>query len=143
MIPWAKLIPWAGYAVALAMVIAWLGARDRISELETKLASQVEETQEAADANATNLVTIETLTTANKSLVDERRAFEARTMAEIEKRTQVALAAQTEADKLRRERDAIIRGDARCKARGESVLADVCPDIAERLRIRAENPGSH
>lgn len=138
-----RYLPWVGWALVLVVGWLWLGSRDRVAALEVKLDVQVSHTQEAADANASNLVTIETLRRANQSLVDERKADTARTQAELEKRAQAVSQWQQEATRLKRERDAIIRNDSACNAHGQAVFADSCPALAERLRERSRSQGSH
>lgn len=143
--PWALkwAVPYAGYL--LAAIFGWLllSAHERIGEVEAKLDTQAGETREAADANTTNLQTIADLRSQIATMIAAHAANARKTQRELEVRAEAMLAAQGEAERLRRERDELIRQDPTCEAHSRQVLADSCPAIAERLRERSRGSRSN
>lgn len=143
--PWALkwAVPIAGYL--LAAILGWrlLSAHERNGELEAKLEAQAGETRECADTNKSNLTALAEVRDAHNACLDGRRADADRREAELEARGAAMLAAQGEAERLRRERDELIRQDPTCEAHSRQVLADSCPAIAERLRERSRGSRSN
>lgn len=115
----------------------------RVGELEIKLATQAQETQEAADANGTNMETIATLEAALADLEATRAREAAEREAVLVRRSQELSRALAEADRLRDLREEEQDENESCADLVALDLGVFCPTTADQLRQRSRGPGSN
>ena len=109
----------------------------RNGELETKLAQQVAEAKECADANTSNNVTITGLKKLIDDMVEERRVdTEERERVWVEREADL-LRALARADELERERNDEIISNEQCMEFNSLDPARFCPESARQLRLRS------
>jgi len=134
-----------GGAVLTIAIMGFLlkGAYERTGELEAKLETQVEQTQEAADANNTNMVTIKTLTERIAIMVEARRVDTERREQVLVEREADLLRARAENDRLRGEREDEQNENPDCADLASLRVDLFCPATAGQLHERSRSPGGH
>lgn len=126
----------------LALVIIIMGWQlkssiTRNGELEAKLETQAEQTQEAVDANGTNQTTITTLTERIDKMVEDRRVDTERREEVLVEREREMLRLRARADDLERERDDEIETNPDCADLTSLRPDQFCPNTAVQLRQRS------
>ncbi len=114
----------------------------KVGELRAKLDDQKAETQEAADANTTNMETITSLQDALGSCQALRRAEADEREALLVERSQELAAARIEAQRLREIRDDEQAENQNCADLSGLSIGSFCPATADSLRQRSSGPGS-
>jgi len=134
-----------GGAALIILILSWQlkSSYERNGELEAKLKTQVEQTQEAADANDTNMVTITTLKDRIATMIEDRRVDTERREQILVEREADLMRANAEADRLRGERKDEQLENADCAALAQLDVGSFCPATANQLRERSRGPGSH
>lgn len=138
--------PWVvggGLAAIAILGLLLKSSYERNGELEAKLETQAAETQECADANATNSTTITELETRIADMIEERRVDTERREQVLVEREQELLRARARADELERERDDEIAENQDCADLTSLNVGLFCPATAGQLRERSRGPGSH
>lgn len=130
----------------VALVIAIMGWQlkssiTRNGELEAKLEVQAGETQEAADANTSNVATILSLQKRIDLMIDQRRLDTERREQVLVEREQELSAANARADRLEREREDEIDTNPDCADLMSLSLDQFCPNTALQLRQRSSGEG--
>lgn len=133
-----------GIGILLIAILGWrlLAAHERIGDLKTKLATQVEATEEAADANDSNIKTINELRAEIDSMIEQRKADAEQREAVIRERERELEAARALARRLQIERDDETETNLQCAEYNKLVMADFCPAAARQLRERSSGTGS-
>lgn len=134
-----------GGGVAIIAVMGFLlkNSYERNGELEAKLATQAAETQEAADANETNLETIDQLRLKINELSTLRRTEAAeREKVLVEREAELARAV-ARADRLEQEREHEIDTNPDCADLTSLSLDLFCPATAAGLRSRTGSTSSN
>jgi hypothetical protein len=127
----------------LIMGITLKSSITRNGELEAKLETQAAETLEATDANDSNMETITTLRGRIVTMVEERRVDTERREKILVEREAELVAARTENDTLRGEREDEQEENADCADLASLRVDFFCPATAEQLRQRSRGTGSH
>jgi hypothetical protein len=113
------------------------GALEENGALEAKFDQQIVETLEAVDANSSLVATIDNLEADNATLVAERTANAAQRERELAQRSAELLKARAETERERRKRRELMRETIQCADLTSTVVADICPGIADGLRRRS------
>jgi len=140
-------VSWIAGGVAGALLVVQtvrLGnAHERVGELEVKLQTQVEQTEEAVAANLTNMQTILLLETTVSDMIIQRLAdAEERELELANRDREVDLALQL-AEEDRRERLELFNATQSCDELANMRVDLACPAIADGLRERSKAGGSH
>ena len=136
------ILKFAPYVALAIMTILYLGKRDDYAEVQIKLKNQANQTQEAADANVTNLVTINSLRARIDAMIAARKADQEARERLLAARDRELSIARLDAAKAKQERDRLLRSTESCENYADIVVADICPAIAIGLRERSRGPGS-
>jgi hypothetical protein len=132
----------------MALVILILGwqLKSSLKEngiLEANLITANAETNEAADANETNQVTISKLKAENKAMIEERRLDAVRREQVLDEREQELIALRAEAKLLREKRDEAFTENPDCIDLASLSIEFFCPINGGSLRDRSTSQGSH
>jgi hypothetical protein len=135
-------------AIAGALAIVIMGALlknsyERNGELEAKLKTQAEQTQEAADANVTNIETITKLKLQIGDMVEQRRVDAEKREQLLMEREADLMRARAEADRLRKLRENEQDENPDCKELARLRVDLFCPATADQLRQRSRGEGGH
>lgn len=128
-----------GGVVIVMSIMGWQlkSSVTRNGELEAKLETQVEETQECVDANSSNNSTISTLENQIETMIEERRVDIVRRERVLVEREQELLRANARAAELERERDNEIATNQDCADLTSLDVGRFCPATAGQLRERS------
>lgn len=131
---WATI---GGYLAAVLLGSLLLNCKTHNGELKAELKNQVAETEQALNANKTNMATITELQITVSDMVAERQANAEQREKELAERDRKLAKANAEAVEARKRRDEILRSTQSCEAYSNLVVADLCPAIASELRQRS------
>lgn len=134
-----------GGAALVIIVMGWQlkSSITRNGELSAKLETQVSETLECTDANATNLTTISNIREQIVKMVEQRRVDTERREQVLVEREQELLRARARADDLEREREDEIANNQNCAELASLDVGFFCPAIGEQLRERSRGAGGN
>jgi len=126
------------------LVIAIMGfllksSYERNGELEAELRNANVATEEAADANVTNIETITTMEATIKTMVEERRVDTVRREKVLDEREQELVQARAVAAKLRKEREEAFNENPDCADLASLNVEFFCPIVGTGLRDRGSN----
>lgn len=130
---------WAAASTAALAIVGFLykGALKENGALQAKFDQQITETREAVDANSSLVATIDNLEADNAMLVAERTANAAQRERELTQRSEELLKARAETERERRKRRELMRETIQCEDLTSTTVADICPGIADSLRLRS------
>lgn len=126
-----------GIAALALMGFLLKGSYERNGELEAKLDTQVEQTQECVDANLTNDTAITELETALAAMTAGRAADAAEREAVLVQRSRELAEARAAADRLERERQDEIDTIPECADLMALSIDAACPATTHQLRQRS------
>lgn len=132
-----------GGAIIAILGLLLYNSVQRTGELEAKLATQAQETQECADANETNNQTVTELEARIDALSALRRAEADERERILTERDETMARARALADELERVRDDEIETNEDCAALTGLRVDAFCPAIADQLRQRSRGPGGN
>lgn len=138
--------PYVAGGVALLIIIMGWQLKSSISrngELETLLAKQAGETQEAADANKSCNDTVTELEEKIKDDAERRRVNAAERERILVEREQEILRQTARADELERERDNEIISNEQCSEFTSLNVSRFCPNTGRQLLERSRGPGGN
>jgi len=134
-----------GGAVVVIAILGFLlkGSYERNGELKAELSIANAATNEAADANDTNQITITELRAKITTMTEERRVDTVKREKVLDERERELVAARTEAAKLRKERNEAFNENPDCVDLASLSVEFFCPAAGGELRSRASSQGSH
>lgn len=132
-----------GILVVTIMGVLLKSSYERNGELEAELRNANAATEEAADANVTNITTITTLEERIKVMVEERRIDTVRREQVLDEREQQLATAVAEAAKLKEEREEAFNENPDCEDLASLSVEFFCPTVGKQLRERASDQSSN
>lgn len=134
-----------GGGAFLIIIMGWQlkSSYERNGELEVKLATQAQQTQDCADANETNNQTVSALEEEIARLSDLRRAEADERERILTERDEAQARARARADELETLRDDEIDTNEDCAALTGLRLDAFCPATADQLRKRSRGSSSN
>lgn len=127
-----------GGGVVIISIMGFLlkNSYERNGELEAELRNANAATEEAADANVTNIETITTMEATIKTMVEERRVDTVRREKVLDDREQELAQARAVAAKLRKEREEAFNENPDCADLASLSVEFFCPLVGKELTER-------